>query len=94
MQCKVHIQSNQARALKVTLHHFLLLKSLRLVNLTEFVIKRCTSNGEVGETMFSSLETWLVDHKQLNKIDRLSQKDSKDLTINQSVVETILEVTL
>ena len=59
-----------------------------------FVLKRCTPNGEVGETMCSSLETRLVDDKQLNKIDGPSQKDSKDLTINQSVIETILEVNL
>ena len=33
MQCKVHIQSNQAIALKVTLHHFLLIQDIMWVEL-------------------------------------------------------------
>ena len=37
--------------------------------------------------MCCSLETWLVDHNQLNKTDGLGQNDSKDLSINQSVAE-------
>ena len=48
---------------------------------------RCTPNGEVREIMCSTLETWLVDHNQLNRTDGLGQNDSKDLSINQSVAE-------
>ena len=37
--------------------------------------------------MCRSLQTPLVDHKQLNKIDGLGQKDSKDITTSQSLAE-------
>ena len=52
-----------------------------------FHLKRNSPNGEAGETMCRSLQTPLVDHKQLNKIDELGQKDSKDLTTSQSLAE-------
>ena len=37
--------------------------------------------------MCHSLQTQLVDHKQFNNKDNLNQKDSKDSTIKQSLIE-------